>query len=116
MSSELWPAERTQGERARVSREVLVAASPSEVWEAIATEAGRERWLDDAAECDVEHELEQEPARLVWWWSPQPDGARTRVEFRVRAVAGGTRVLVTEYAPRLPLQMLARCAVSAMLV
>ncbi len=115
MSAEPWPVEQFEGERPQVAREVLVEASPEEVWEALATEEGRERWLEPG-EREVAVVVAEEPAHLVWWWSP--DGAReepTRVEFRIRAVAGGTRVIVVETAPRLPLEMLARHA-SAVLV
>ncbi|HTQ69481.1 MAG TPA: hypothetical protein VMI13_12400 [Solirubrobacteraceae bacterium] len=111
MSGELWPVEQIDGEREQVSREVLLEASPEEVWEAIATEEGRERWLQEEGERDVQVVVAEEPERLVWWWSP--DGGHeepARVEFLIRAVAGGTRVLVVETAPRLPLEMLARHA------
>ena len=111
MSSDLWPAEGLDGARESVTREVLVEASREEVWEAIASERGRERWLEDAPERAVEVELEEQPSRLVWWWSAAEQGAaRTRVEFLIRAVAGGTEVRVIETAPRVPIEMLARCA------
>ena len=54
MSDELWPVEQVEGERPRVAREVLVEASPEEVWEAIATESGRERWLEEGNEREVQ--------------------------------------------------------------
>ncbi|HTY95412.1 MAG TPA: hypothetical protein VMB91_00075 [Solirubrobacteraceae bacterium] len=108
MSGELWPVEQVEDERPRVEREVLVEASPEEVWEAIATEEGRERWLEEEGEREVDVVVAEEPARLVWWWAPDgPHEQPSRVEFLIRAVAGGTRVLVIETAPRLPLEMLA---------
>jgi uncharacterized protein YndB with AHSA1/START domain len=111
VSSEPWPVEQVEGERPRVAREVLVEASPEDVWEAIATEEGRERWLQEGDERDVRVVLAEEPAHLVWWWSPDgPHEEPSRVEFLIRAVAGGTRVLVVETAPRFPLEMLARHA------
>jgi uncharacterized protein YndB with AHSA1/START domain len=89
-----------------VTREVHVEASPEEVWEAIASEQGRERWLAEPdREIRVEHA--EEPHRLVWWWS-QEDQPATRVEFLVVAVPAGTRVVVTETMPALPLASLAQ--------
>ena len=73
MSSELWPVEEFEGEREQVEREVLLEASPEEVWEALATEEGRERWLHEEDEREVEVVVADEPEHLVWWWSP--DGA-----------------------------------------
>jgi uncharacterized protein YndB with AHSA1/START domain len=92
-----------------VTREIEVQATPEEVWEALATEAGRERWLDEP-ERDIHVELAEAPRRLVWWWAGERQPA-TRVEFLI--VAGtelypATRVIVTESMPAsLPLAMLA---------
>ena len=94
------------GERSGVRREIVIEASPAEIWEALVTEEGRERWLaDDDAEREIRVEIADEPERLVWWWS-QDGGVATRVEFRVLAVPAGARVIVTESAPRLPLSSL----------
>ena len=89
-----------------VTREVQVEASPEEVWEALATEEGRERWLEEP-EREIRVEQAEEPYRLVWWWST-PEEPATRVEFLVIASPGGSRVLVTEMAPAFPIAMLAR--------
>ena len=91
-----------------VRREIEVDASPEEVWEALATEEGRERWLDEP-ERDIHIELLDAPHRVVWWWAGADEPA-TRVEFLV--VAGSeshaiTRVIVTESEPSFPLAMLA---------
>ena len=107
MHSDVWPVEELDGRPGEVTREVVVDASEEEVWQAIATEDGRDRWLAGDSDADVEVELEQRPERLVWWWTGEQGGARTRVEFLIDAVAGGTRVIVIESAPRFPLQMLA---------
>jgi uncharacterized protein YndB with AHSA1/START domain len=91
--------------RVSVTREVLVEASPEQVWEALSSEEGRERWLEEPARViRVEHA--EEPHRLVWWWSLQDEPA-TRVEFLLVAAPRGTRVVVSESAPALPLAMLA---------
>src|ERR1700683_2441943 len=127
-----------------VRREVDVEASPEEVWEALATEEGRERWLGETdREIEIAHEEEphrlprwggggggaaprgegrdgglgetdgeieiaheEEPHRLVWWWGAEGEPA-TRVEFLIVAAPSGTRVVVSESVPRLPLAMLA---------
>jgi uncharacterized protein YndB with AHSA1/START domain len=88
-----------------VRREVEVEASPEEVWEALATEEGRERWLDEPAR-EIHVEVLDAPHRLVWRWA-ESDEPPSRVEFEVLATPVGTRVVVTESAPRLQLAMLA---------
>jgi uncharacterized protein YndB with AHSA1/START domain len=88
-----------------VSREIDVHAQPEEVWEALATEEGRERWLDEPGR-DIHVEALDFPHRLVWWWAG-PQEPATRVEFLLVAAPAGTRVIVTESAPSLPLAMLA---------
>jgi uncharacterized protein YndB with AHSA1/START domain len=88
-----------------VSREIDVQATPEEVWEALATEEGRERWLDEP-ERDIHVEESDAPHRLVWWWAGAEEPA-TRVEFLVVASPAGSRVVVTESVPSFPLAMLA---------
>ncbi len=91
-----------------VRREIDVDASPDEVFEALATEEGRERWLAEP-EREIHVEVLDAPHRLVWWWAAAEEPA-TRVEFLI--VAGTearpvTRVVVTESMPSFPLAMLA---------
>jgi uncharacterized protein YndB with AHSA1/START domain len=88
-----------------VTREVDVDASPEEVWETLATDEGRERWLAEP-ERDIRIEVVDAPHRLVWWWESDNEPA-TRVEFRVVAVPRGSRVIVTESIPSFPLASLA---------
>ncbi|MHB8243643.1 MAG: SRPBCC family protein [Solirubrobacteraceae bacterium] len=88
-----------------VRREVDVEASPEEVWEALATEEGRERWLGEPGR-DIEVELEEEPRRLVWWWAGDEEQP-TRVEFVVHETDAGARVVVTESVPDFPIATLA---------
>ena len=92
------------------TRRIDIAAEPEEVWEALTTVAGRERWLEDDPGREIVVESEDAPNRLVWWWW-RGDEAATRVEFLVVPVETGTRVVVTERAPSVPLARLARaCA------
>jgi uncharacterized protein YndB with AHSA1/START domain len=88
-----------------VTREIDVDASPEEVWEALATDEGRERWLNEP-ERDVQVEVVEEPERLVWWWGADSQPS-TRVEFVLVPIPRGTRVVVTETIPAFPLAMLA---------
>jgi uncharacterized protein YndB with AHSA1/START domain len=88
-----------------VRREVEVEASPEEVWEALATEEGRERWLQEP-ERDIHVEVLEAPHRLAWWWGGVEEPA-TRVEFLVVAAPAGARVIVTESSPSFPIAMLA---------
>ncbi len=85
--------------------EVEIEATPEEVWEALVTEEGRERWLGEP-ERDVHVEVVDAPHRLVWWWAGE-DQPATRVEFLVVAAPAGTRVVVTESEPALPIAALA---------
>jgi uncharacterized protein YndB with AHSA1/START domain len=87
---------------ATVRREVEIDATPEEVWESLASEDGRERWLEDDPDRRIEIEVADEPERLVWWWW-SGDSTPSRVEFRVLAAPAGTRVIVTETAPSFPM-------------
>src|SRR3954466_8379692 len=90
-----------------VERDIEVEATPEEIWEAIATDEGRERWLDDDREVVVE--AVEEPRRLVWWWAG--DDAWSRVEVTLVPAISATRVVVRETVPSFPLVALARaCA------
>jgi uncharacterized protein YndB with AHSA1/START domain len=88
-----------------VRREIDVDATPEEVWEALATAEGRERWLEES-ERQIHVEVLDAPHRLVWWWAGAEDPA-TRVEFLIVAAPAGTRVVVTESVPSFPIAMLA---------
>jgi hypothetical protein len=94
------------GEQAQVRREIEVRATPEEIWEALTTEEGRERWLEEPNR-QIQVERAERPERLVWWWAGEQEPA-TRVEFRILALPGeATRVIVTESSPRVPLMALA---------
>lgn len=87
-----------------VRREIEIEASPEDVWEAISTQEGRERWLEDDREVVVE--TVEEPTRLVWWWAG--DDAWSRVEVTLVPAVSTTRVVVCETVPSFPLVALAR--------
>lgn len=96
---------RREDEQEQVRSEIDVQATPEEVWEALITQEGRERWLDEP-ERQIHVERAERPSRLVWWWAGEDEPA-TRVEFRIVALPRRTRVVVTESAPRLALAALA---------
>ena len=85
-------------------REIEVEASPEDVWEAISSEEGRDRWLDEP-DREIHVEVEDAPHRLVWWWW-RGDEPATRVEFLVVAAPAGARVVVIESAPAVPVARL----------
>jgi uncharacterized protein YndB with AHSA1/START domain len=90
-----------------VRREIDIDASPEEVWEALATEEGRDRWLEEDPEREIHVEVADEPSRLVWWWW-RGDEPATRVELLVVAAPAGSRVVVVESQPAFPLVALAQ--------
>ena len=95
-----------------VRREIDVEASPEEVFEALVTEEGRERWLEEPGR-QIHIESIEPPERLVWWWGG-PDEPATRVDFRIVALS---RAAAASSSPRaLPRFPLARLAASFALV
>lgn len=90
-----------------VRREIEIDAPPDDVWDSLATEEGRDRWLEDDPDRQIHVETADEPSHLVWWWW-HGDEPATRVEFHVVAAPAGTRLVVTETVPHFPLTALAR--------
>jgi len=86
-------------------REIEVEASPEEVFDALSSDEGRETWLDEP-DREIHVEVSEPPHRLVWWWW-EGDEPATRVEFLVVAAPAGTRVVVTETLPAVPMARLA---------
>ena len=84
--------------------EIEIEAGIDEVWDALATEEGRESWLG-SEEREIRVESADPPHRLVWWWW-EGDSEATRVEFLVVPAVSGTRVVVIESAPSVPLASL----------
>jgi uncharacterized protein YndB with AHSA1/START domain len=89
-----------------VERDVEVAAPPEEVWEALATDEGRERWLEPDPSREIRIEAVEQPHRLVWWWWSD-DAPPRRVEILIVAAPAGSRVIVSESAPSFPLELMA---------
>ena len=85
--------------------EIEIEAGIDDVWDALASEEGRSEWLDDEAEREIVVESAERPHRLVWWWW-EGAGPETRVEFLLVPAVSGTRVVVIESSPVVPLAML----------
>ena len=93
-------------------REIELEATPEDVWDALSSEEGRERWLDEP-DREIHVEVSEPPHRLVWWWW-EGDADPTRVEFLVVAAPVGARVVVTESRPTVPVARLAACLTPAL--
>jgi uncharacterized protein YndB with AHSA1/START domain len=103
--------EQDVDKRDRVRREIDVEASPEEVFEALVTEEGRERWLDEPDREIYVQDIDA-PTRLTWWWVSE-EQPFTRVDFEIVALPAAepgdarTRVTVTETTPRFPIAAMA---------
>jgi uncharacterized protein YndB with AHSA1/START domain len=84
--------------------EIEIDAGIDEVWDALATEEGRSEWLGEE-DREIRVESTDPPHRLVWWWW-EGDSEATRVEFLVVPAVAGTRVVVIESSPSVPLASL----------
>ncbi|MCP2168491.1 SRPBCC family protein [Goodfellowiella coeruleoviolacea] len=91
-------------ERRRLAKEVELAATPDQVWQAIATPEGMSLWFVPHEHSGAEIEadfgggntqagqvLEREPGRRVVYGAPGPDGeAPTEIEFLVEGRESGS--------------------------
>lgn len=91
----------TTTETDSVTREITIDAPHDEVWEAISTEEGRERWLEPDGDRRIVVERTMAPSHISWWWWHESDDEPARhVDVDViSAPDGGTRVTVTETQP-----------------
>jgi hypothetical protein len=99
MQTPQQPQDETEApECPAVTQTLDLDASAEEVWDAVSTELGRERWIEPDPDRVLIVEDEQPPTRISWWWwsSDQP---ASHVELRVVTIPSGTRVIVTETAP-----------------
>jgi uncharacterized protein YndB with AHSA1/START domain len=84
-----------------VTREITVDAPLEDVWEAVSTEDGRERWLEPDEDRRIVVEKTLAPSHISWWWWHESDDEPARyVDVDVVAIPdGATRVIVTETQP-----------------
>lgn len=100
----------THADRESLTREITVDAPIEDVWEAISTDEGRERWLEPDDDRRIVVERTIAPSHISWWWWHESDAEPARyVDIDVIAIPdGGTRVTVTETQPAsVPLAQLA---------
>ncbi|MCL2419798.1 MAG: hypothetical protein FWD04_10940 [Conexibacteraceae bacterium] len=93
-----------------VTREISIDAPLEDVWEAVSTETGRERWLESDDDRTIVVEETDAPSHIAWWWWNESDNEPARhVDISIVGVPdGGTRVTVTETQPAfLPVAQLA---------
>jgi uncharacterized protein YndB with AHSA1/START domain len=81
-----------------VTRSVDIDADVLDVWEALATNDGRERWIERDPNRVLIVECEESPDRISWWWW-SGDGPPTHVALRIVAIPTGARVIITETGP-----------------
>ena len=93
---------KMQTEADTVTHEITIDAPIEDVWEAVSTEDGRDRWLESDADRRLVVERVEPPSRISWWWWQESDTEPARyVDVRIVGVPEGTRVTVTEAEPTL---------------
>lgn len=93
----------TSTETDSITREITIDAPLEDVWEAVSTDEGRERWLEPDDDRRIVVERSEEPSHISWWWWRESDDEPARyVDVQVVGVPEvGTRVIVTESQPAL---------------
>jgi len=98
-----------------VTRELVVPASPEEVWEELTDPQRLEEWFANEVELDLEQgeghfrwengeeryavvEEAEEGRYLAYTWRDET-GRESHVDFTIEETDDGTRVVVTETAP-----------------
>lgn len=90
----------THADSESLTREITIDAPVEDVWEAISTDEGRDRWLEPDPDRTLVVEETQAPSHISWWWWRESDDEPARqVNVDVVAVPDGTRVTVTETQP-----------------
>ncbi len=99
----------TATETDNVTHEITIDAPIEDVWEAVSTEQGRERWLEPDADRRLVVDREVPPSHISWWWWQESDDQPARrVDVDVVALPDGTHVTITETQPAmLPIARLA---------
>ncbi len=96
---------------------VDIESAPEDVFELLASDEGRDAWLEPDPDRTIVVEDQQAPShdesgRISWWWWSGDDAPR-QVELWVVGIPSGCRVIAIESAPAMPLTMLAQaCALA----
>ena len=112
-----YMVDKTEHSNQLVVNSVDIDSTPEDVFDLLASEAGRDSWLEPDPDRTIVVEDEQPPrgdesGRISWWWWSGEDAPR-QVELWVVAIPAGSRVIAIESAPAIPLTMLAQaCAVA----
>ena len=96
------PHPRAEPAHKTVRRDVTVSAPIEAVWEAVATEGGRQRWLEPDPDRRLVVDRLLEPNHVSWWrWQESGTEPARRVDVELDEAPGGTRITVTESQPTL---------------
>jgi hypothetical protein len=107
-----YMVDKTEHSNQLVVNTVEIASAPEDVFELLASDAGRDSWLEPDPDRTIVVEAEQPPSgdasgRISWWWW-SGDAAPRQVELWVIGIPSGCRVIAIESAPAIPLTMLAQ--------
>jgi uncharacterized protein YndB with AHSA1/START domain len=81
-----------------LTRSVDIDADVEDVWQVLATDEGRQSWIEPDPNRILILDSEESPERISWWWW-SGDEPVTHVALRVVAIPTGARVIVTETGP-----------------
>jgi uncharacterized protein YndB with AHSA1/START domain len=81
-----------------VTRSVDIDAGVEDVWEALATDEGRQAWIEPDPNRVLIVDSQEPGERISWWWWSAGQPA-THVALRVVAIPTGARVIITETGP-----------------
>jgi uncharacterized protein YndB with AHSA1/START domain len=81
-----------------VTRSVDIDADVEDVWEPLATDEGRQSWIEPDPDRVLIVDSQEPGERISWWWWSAEQQA-THVALRVVAIPTGARVIVTETGP-----------------
>ncbi len=95
---ELETFERQEDQPETLTRSVDIDAGVEDVWQALATDEGRQSWIEPDPNRVLIVDSEKSPDQISWWWWSADEPA-THVALRVVAIPTGARVIITETGP-----------------
>lgn len=97
-TSQPRPEDADEQEQPTITRSVEIDADTESVWETIATDEGRQRWIEPDPDRVLIVEREEAPSRISWWWWSAEE-APSYVDIEIVGIPAGTRVTITEVGP-----------------